>query len=397
MKVMMVGPYPVHGIATGGVAAVASALVGALARRDEIDLHVVTTAPPGTLARSDGQITMHLVPDSGRWRRLTFYRSERDAITRILREARPEIVHVQGQNFFAAGALTAGLPTVVTLHGMLGREKGIVDRRSRVSERVSKLVRGHFNARFETAVLLDASDLIIINPYVARTIGDRTQARFHAIDNPVDDAFFDVRDAAEPDRLFFAGALEPRKALHQLIEAVGLLCDRGVDVRLRIAGMDADPGYAAALRAAAAQRVPPGAVAFLGVVSQADLLEEYARAALVVMSSVEETSPMLLQQAMAAGKPVVAPRVGGIPDLVDDRQTGRLVPGADPAALADAIAELLGSAPARSALGARGRERAEARFRSSAVAARTCEVYAAILAAGRLPRATAGETRQKSD
>lgn len=375
----MVGPYPVSGVATGGIAAVAAALAGALRKVDGIDLHVVTTAPTGATVPKGAESWIHLVRDSGRWRRLTFYRSERAQISGILREAKPDIVHVQGQNFFAIGALAAGLPTVVTLHGMLGREAHIVDRRSRWTERVSKLVRGRLNARFEAATLRRASDLIIISPYVARSIRGRTHARLHAIDNPIDDAFFTTPDAPEPGRIFFAGTIEPRKALHYLVEAVRLMRDRDVDVRLRVAGADADPGYAASLRATAAERVPGGAVEFLSVISQPELLDEYARASLVVMSSIEETSPMLLQQAMAAGKPVVAPRVGGIPDLVDDGATGRLVPARDPAALADAISELLRSPETRAAMGALARQRAESRFRAAAVAARTCDVYRSML------------------
>ncbi len=382
MKVMMVGPYPVSGVATGGIAAVAAALAQALHEIDDIDLHIVTTAAAGAAVTPGPGPAIQLVRDSGRWRRLTFYRGERTRIARLLREANPDIVHVQGQNFFAIGALAAGLPTVVTLHGMISREASIVDRRSRWTERISKLVRGRLNARFEAATLRQASDLIIISPYVTRSIRGRTHARLHAIDNPIDDAFFTVPDTPEPGRIFFAGTIEPRKALHYLVEAVGLLRDRDVDVRLRIAGADADAAYSAAVRATAKQRTPPGAVEFLGVISQPALLDEYARASLVVMSSVEETSPMLLQQAMAAGKAVVAPRAGGIPDLVDDGRTGRLVPGRDPAALASAIAALLSSAESRATMGALGRERAEARFRASSVAARTRDVYRSMLAEG---------------
>lgn len=380
MKVAMVGPYPLGGVATGGVAAVAAALAGALRQLDDIDLHIVTTAASGPTFTDDRSLPVHLVPDSGRWRRITMYRAERAAIARCLRELRPDVVHVQGQNFFAVGALASGLPTVVTLHGMLAREAHIVDRRSRWIERLNKRVRGRFNAWFEATTLRRAQHLIIISPYVARSIEGRTRAKLHAIDNPIDDAFFAVRDAQEDGRLFFAGAIEPRKGLHHLIEAMRLMGARGVVVRLRIAGADADAGYAAALRTAAASL--GDAVRFLGVISQAELLDEYAKAALIVMSSVEETSPMLLQQAMAAGKAAVAPRAGGIPDLIEDGVTGRLVAPADAGGLADAMAALLADPEERARMGESGRQHAEARFRASAVAARTRDVYRVVMETG---------------
>ncbi len=369
MKVAMVGPYPVDGVATGGIAAVSAALADALRQLDDIDLHIVT-ASAGDASTTP---STHLIRDSGRWRRVTMYRAERAAIARTLRELRPNVVHAQGQNFFAIGALDAGVPTVVTLHGMLAREAGIIDSRSRWSERLSKRIRGRFNARFEAATLRRARDIIVISPFVARTIAGRTQARLHAIANPVDDAFFGLPDAQQDGRLLYAGTLEPRKGLHDLIEAVRQLHGRGVHAQLRIAGADADPGYAASLREAASGL--GDAVRFLGVISQQQLFDEYAAAALVVMSSVEETSPMLLQQAMAAGKASVAPAVGGIPDLIEDGVTGRVVAPAEPAALARSIEELLGDGAMRDRMGGEARRRAEGRFRAAAVADSTRNVY----------------------
>jgi glycosyltransferase involved in cell wall biosynthesis len=67
-------------------------------------------------------------------------------------------------------------------------------------------------------------------------------------------------------------------------------------------------------------------------------------------------------EAMAAGRPVVASRVGGIPEVVIDRQTGTLVPPGDASALAAAIAPLLKDPLTRDALGREGRRRAETSF-----------------------------------
>jgi glycosyltransferase involved in cell wall biosynthesis len=82
---------------------------------------------------------------------------------------------------------------------------------------------------------------------------------------------------------------------------------------------------------------------------------------------------------MAAGKAVVAPRAGGIPYLVEDGVTGRVVAPEDPTALADAIAGLLVDPAARRRMGAEGRRRAQSRFRATAVAARTRQVYLEVL------------------
>ncbi len=94
-----------------------------------------------------------------------------------------------------------------------------------------------------------------------------------------------------------------------------------------------------------------------------------------VMSSVREGLPVALLEAMAACRPIVATNVGGIPDAVRDGSEGLLVPPADPAALAAAIAQLLAD-PARAAgLAAAARRRAQADYGIGSVARRIEDVY----------------------
>jgi glycosyltransferase involved in cell wall biosynthesis len=370
----MVGPYPVGRPITGGVEAVASALVGGLNRWPDIDLHLVTRADDGRASQPPTDESMTVLPAS-RWSRATLYRNERSGIVKAIRQIDPDVVHVQGQNFYAVGALDAGYPTVVTLHGMLAQEAKITDRRSKPQEQVSKRLRGFFNTWFETATLRRAKHVIVISPYVTQRIGSKTNAECYAIDNPIEDDYFDLTNLDRGNRLFFAGALEPRKRIDHMIEAVGILRRRGVSVDLRIAGRTLDPGYAASLAAKVRSEALGDSVHFLGLVSQEEIFSEYRQCSLVVMASVEETSPMLIQQAMAAGKAVVASDAGGIPYLVADHHSGRLYRSGNTRAFADTIEELLVNANLRTAMGREGRRIAESRFRAQKVAERTIEVY----------------------
>src|SRR5690606_37541846 len=75
-----------------------------------------------------------------------------------------------------------------------------------------------------------------------------------------------------------------------------------------------------------------------------------------------EGTPVALIEAMAAGRPVVATRVGGVPDLVEDEATGLLTAPGDTAALAHALLRLAGDAPLRRRLGEAGRRRVAAAY-----------------------------------
>jgi glycosyltransferase involved in cell wall biosynthesis len=100
-----------------------------------------------------------------------------------------------------------------------------------------------------------------------------------------------------------------------------------------------------------------------------------AAADLFVMSSHSEGLPLVLLEAMSAGVPVVATRVGGIPYLVDDGRTGFLVGVGDVDALTARLSELLGDDAKRRAFGEAARARAAERFKPAAVAARVRDVY----------------------
>ena len=101
---------------------------------------------------------------------------------------------------------------------------------------------------------------------------------------------------------------------------------------------------------------------------------------MVVLSSLHEGTPVSLIEAMAAGRPVVATRVGGVPDLIRDRETGLLVPPRDPAALAAAIQELLDDPGLRARLGAAAQPAVYPRFTVARLAEETAAYYGALIA-----------------
>lgn len=378
----MVGPYPVDRQLSNGVEAVTVGIVDILSARSDTEVHVITAVFDGrdeTVERNG--ITIHIIGSSNLSRRITFYRSERKRIARKLRELAPDIVHAQGANFYGNGALASNLPTVVTLHGMLFREASIVDSRSSLLRRTRTRVNGYFNARFEKKVLERAPRIITINNYVNRCIEGRTNAALHAISNPIDDSFFNIPKMEEDGRILCVARIEPRKGQLHLVNAVHQMKKRGIPVHLRVVGKIVDDHYADAVRAAIEQHGLADNVVFTGIVSDEELLDEYARASIVVMASREETSPMAFQQAMACGTPVVGPSVAGIPFLVEDGVTGVLVHQDDVLAdgLAKAIGRLLEDTSLREQLGQNGRRTAESLFRSSRVGQQTVDVYHEML------------------
>lgn len=132
-------------------------------------------------------------------------------------------------------------------------------------------------------------------------------------------------------------------------------------------------------------------VRFAGSIDNTQMPSVYADADIVVIPSLMEATSIAGLEAMAAGRPVVATSVGGLPEIVQDGVTGILVPSQDPAGLAGAISTLIRSPDLRSKMGRAARTRVERDFTWNRVAQKTVDVY---LRAGRRSRF---DNRKKPD
>jgi glycosyltransferase involved in cell wall biosynthesis len=378
LRVALVGDYPVveDAIHEGGVQSVTHQLAHALARRDDVECHVVC-ATRGIVERERraGALRIHFLPRLPLPRLATARLYDVPRLVRAIRALRPDVVHGQGQTRHGLAAVRSGLPTVVTPHGVIFVESRLLQRHA--LDAVGALKRALMD-RNEREVFRRAGDMIVISPYLRQAYGRMLTARPHLIDNPIEPVFFDLARAPEPGRLLFAGTVVPRKCVPDLVAALARL--ERPDARLRIAGPLVDPGSVARVRDAAAALGVAARVTLTGALSQAELLEEYRRAQVLLLASREETSPLVIAQAMACGLPVVASAAGGVPHMVRDGATALLFPFGDAAACADRTRRVLDDPGLRESISTAAREDARQRFHPDAVAARTVGVYREALA-----------------
>jgi glycosyltransferase involved in cell wall biosynthesis len=176
------------------------------------------------------------------------------------------------------------------------------------------------------------------------------------------------------------GRLCDVKGQRELIDATALLRDGGHDAHVVLVGEDLEQAgeYRAQLERQARELGVDDRVVFAGyrddVPAVLDALD------LFVLPSWIEGLPLVLLEAMAHRRPVVATPVGGTPELVVDGETGILVPPRDPAALAGAIAELLDDDRRRIAYGEAGFRRVAERFSAHEMERRVLEAYDRVAA-----------------
>jgi glycosyltransferase involved in cell wall biosynthesis len=177
-----------------------------------------------------------------------------------------------------------------------------------------------------------------------------------------------------PLKLGVLARLIPLKNVESMIQATARLADMGFEIQTEIAGSGPSES---SLRGLVASLGVAESVRFLGWRTDVDRI--LASWDLLVIPSLEEGFGLSALEAMAAARPVVASRVGGLSELVVDGVTGRLVPPGDTDALVRCIAELASDRQQLALMGNEGWKRARRHFSTDLMARRTAKLYDQLL------------------
>jgi glycosyltransferase involved in cell wall biosynthesis len=267
----------------------------------------------------------------------------------LMRRAAPDIVHANSSKAGVLGriaAVAAGVPVrIFTVHGWaFSASSGVVSTLYRWADRLVAPV---------TTLTICVAERERVAGLAAGTC---RPGRTVVIPNGVDvEAAPPARHDGDPPLVISVGRLAEPKDAVTLVRALAAV-PAG-----RFTGLIVGDGPDRELVAAEVRRLGlQDAVVLAG--TRGDVPELLARADVFVLSSRSEGAPVSILEAMAAGLPVVATRVGGVEELVADGETGLLVPSGDPAAMSAALARLTADPALRRRLGAAARERARRHF-----------------------------------
>ena len=297
-------------------------------------------------------------------------------IYRVVRRGRYDIVHTHISKAGVLGRLAArlaGVPVVIhTYHGA-------------VEEVARPGATGTLFRWVERSMARCSDRLLAVSADTARSclaMGIGRDDQYRVIHNGIDLQRFANWRGAPPFALpsgatvvGVVGSLTAEKRVDVLIEAVEQLRVRIPDLHLFIVG---DGPLRGTLNRLVAQRGLEGCTHLVGLVE--DVRPWLAHFDVLVAPSGSEGLPTVLLEALAMGCPIIASRVGGIPEIVQDGYNGALVTPGDPVALASALARLLGDDRQRMDMGRNGRSTATAKFGLESMLRLTEDLYRELLA-----------------
>lgn len=301
-------------------------------------------------------------------------------LVRLLRRERPDIVHTHTAKAGTVGRIAAklaGVPIVVhtfhghVLHGYFGRSTSSIflwiERcLARVSTRV--LTVSERQRRDLLRLRIGRPETVGVMP-----LGLELDPLLRA-DRWRGETRRRLGIPAEAPLVGIIARLVPIKDHHTFLKATAELHRSRPDAHCLIVG---DGELRARLEQEALALGLEGRVHFLGW--QHELGPIYADLDLVVLSSLNEGTPVSLIEAMAAGLPVVATDVGGVPDVVSDGKTGLLAPPKDPPAMSRAMGTLLDDPGRRRAMGQLGREAVYPKYSDGSLLDRMDRLYSSLL------------------
>lgn len=346
------------------------ALLQGFAHFGDCEIHVVacTQRPVGAPAKLAANVFFRsvLVPKFG-WLR-TGYQGCILATRRKLRELQPDIVHGQGtERDCAISAVFSGFPNVLTIHGNM-----------RLIARINGSKPWSFNglaARLEAFTLPRTDGVVCITRYTEDAVRSLAR-RTWVLPNAVDETFFDIHPAPDAMPLLICvGNICLRKNQNAFIRALDAVAAHQ-SFRIAFLGEVPDDAYGREFRSLVAERSWCEAAGF---VDRAGLRTWFGRATALALPSLEDNCPMVVLEAMAAGVPVLAANVGGVPDLVEDGRTGLYCDPLDASSMAHGVERLLASPDLRARLSGDARNQALVRFHPKAVAQRHLEIYREVL------------------
>lgn len=367
MKVVMICDYLKEG---HGIYTHVHYLSRELANKDEIDeLNIITVGKNQSQNHNDNNIITINCSN----KHFSIYYSIPKEVMKLVESLKPDLIHIHGTYppYSIIPLIANNYPIVITLHGIVSVE-------SNFSIKSKFLLHNRIYGLLEKQAISKASRLIAVSPSIVEYCLKMgiNPSKVDLIPNGIalDEYEFENKNQTFPS-LLYIGRLIKIKGIDILIRALPIIKMSYPQMKLYIAGTG---GQSNKIKSLVKKMDLTENVVFLGNIFGIEKKSLVSSVDVFVLPSRYDACPIVLLEAMESSKPIVASRVGGIPYLVNDGETGLLFEVGDVNQLANNVLDLLNNEALKLKMGKAGRERANL-FSWNNIADQTIKTYKEVL------------------
>ncbi len=298
-------------------------------------------------------------------------------LLKLVKRLKPDIIHLQaahGYIFLWPNSIKK-TPMVFTMHGIPGSRQG--DNVGFNLRNMTSFIRYNLFNIIEKVTRKYVDEIIAITPYIFDVFPFLKNKSHHFIDNPVDDVFFrkirkrSTGNKSEQYNLLQVGHINRNKNMIHSIRLLDELIKTGLDVKLHIIGDAVDPAYFQICKDLVSRLGLEEKVVFHGILTPQAISDQMDMADALLITSLQETAPMVVAEAHCRGLPVISPRKFGMKYMIEEGLNGVFLDASSDTENAKKTASLLKTPPDRSAL----IENARKAYNPATIAMLTRKVY----------------------
>lgn len=376
IKVLMVGLLPTDiEKVDGGVVAVVLNLLSSFSKMEQVEMIFVSynlEIKSEIIKQYSGNIKIHYLPYAVPFKLIDYF-VNRQSLNRIIESQKPDLIHIQEVTPHILRFLRFPKDRIVlTQHGIMSEEyKYAVNLR----DKLQSLFKGFV----ERNVFPLFNNVIFISDY-NKNLFPRKGIFSEKIYNPVNPIFFTKTNVSgRMNSISYVGRINKNKNLSIVLRALARLKKENIVFTLHVVGGYKDNYYEEEVNTLVSENDLSSQVIFYGWQTQEQILQVHEKCRIFVLPSQQETMPVVVGEAMALGKVVIASNVGAVSEMVTDKTSGFLFKRNDLDELCSLLKQLHNNTELIETISAKAMHEAREKFHPDSIAAKTYEFYSTVL------------------
>lgn len=318
-------------------------------------------------------VEIYYIPESGLPHIFNFASKGSGEVRKHIQDFNPDVVHFAMSGYILLTGLF-GLrkkKSLVTIHGIAFKE-------ARQKETCKEKLVWYSNGIVE--ILLRPANIIHLSKYSYSLLSAHQKGRFTIIPNAVNPRFFDLPlKTGTNNTIIYAGSIDANKNIIFLLTTLNSLLAKNIFYYLSVVGDFTDIHYKEEVLSYINNHQLEQYVTFHGWLSQDKFQHELVKCNILMVSSKQESLPMVIAEGMSAGKVVVSSLTGGTPEMITDNFNGFLFDLSQPAVAVEILERLYNNNSLVQSIQLAARQTAIETYHSDKVAEKTIEFYKSVL------------------